>query len=75
MTDSPDTKELIAREPEVLAQPALWYRMSYCSYCMHQRNAHLNDETCARCAVDGNGFWPECPNFTRTRRLPEEVFV
>jgi hypothetical protein len=58
---------------EVLSQPASWFRMSYCEYCIHERQAHANDGTCLRCAADGNGFWPECVRFTRIARTPEEV--
>ena len=51
-------------EPEVLPQPAEFFRMSYCSYCIHERKAHTDDGPCERCKTEGNGFWPECPRFT-----------
>lgn len=57
---------------EVLPHPAEWFRMSYCSYCVHERKAHLDDGACRRCEQEGNGFWPDCPSFTRRDRTPEE---
>ena len=63
----------IVSQPEVLPQPAEFFRMSYCSYCVHERKAHTDDGLCERCKTEGNGFWPECPRFTRIARTPEEM--
>lgn len=60
-------------EDFVLPQPAHWFRGSYCSYCIHTRSEHGGDEgICLRCLAEGNGFWPECPGFTRTAKTPDE---
>ena len=57
---------------EVLPQPAEFFQMSYCSYCIHERKAHREDGACQRCVAEGNGFWPLCPRFTRRDKTPEE---
>lgn len=59
-------------EAEVLPQPASAFRMSYCAYCIHERAKHTDDGPCQRCIEEGNGFWPECPRFTRKYSVPEE---
>lgn len=62
----------VMEQPEKLPQPASHFRMSYCSYCIHERQAHIGDGVCIRCILEGNGFWPLCPAMTRTARTPEE---
>jgi hypothetical protein len=59
--------------PEVLPQPAEFFRMSYCSYCIHERKAHVEDGACERCQAEGNGFWPECPRFSRQCQTPGDM--
>ena len=62
----------MATQTEKLPQPANHFRMSYCSYCIHERAEHINDGECARCIIEGNGFWPLCPSMTRIARTPED---